>query len=154
MSKHLIEVFNLSKEYKVFSKETSKFINTFFPRYKKNLTTISALNNINFTVSPGESVGIIGKNGSGKSTLLQILSGTLEQTCGNYVVNKNLFALLELGTGFNYEYTAFDNIILNGLFYGKGKKEILKKIPEIFEFAELEGYEKFPLKIQVGNVIQ
>ena len=153
MSKNIIEVSNLSKEYKVFSKESSKVINLIFPSYRKNLTVIKALNKINFKVSAGEAVGIIGKNGSGKSTLLQILSGTIKQSSGDYKIDRNLFSLLELGTGFNYEYSAYDNVIINGLLYGKRKKEIKSKIPYIFDFAELLGYEKYPLKTFSSGMI-
>ncbi|MEC8086105.1 MAG: ATP-binding cassette domain-containing protein [Pseudomonadota bacterium] len=153
MSKNIISVSNLSKEYRVYSKESSKLINLIFPSYTKDLRVIKALNNISFNVSAGDAVGIIGKNGSGKSTLLQILSGTIKQSAGDYKIDRNLFSLLELGTGFNYEYSAYDNVVLNGLFYGKRKKDITSKISHIFEFAELLGYEKYPLKTFSSGMI-
>lgn len=153
MSKNIISVSNLTKEYRVYSKELSKLINLIFPSYTNDLTVIKALNNISFNVSAGDAVGIIGKNGSGKSTLLQILSGTIKQSAGDYKIDRNLFSLLELGTGFNYEYSAYDNVVINGLLYGKRKKDITSKMSHIFEFAELLGYEKYPLKTFSSGMI-
>ncbi|MDT7849333.1 ABC transporter ATP-binding protein [Methylophilus sp. VKM B-3414] len=96
-----------------------------------------ALKDVNFDIKRGEAVAIIGRNGGGKSTLLEILTGTLTPTTGNLKVNGRVSALLELGSGFNPEYSGRDNVILNGLLLGLSKAEILSRFNEIEAFAEI-----------------
>ena len=111
-----ITVKNLTKYY---SKPLCESIRGLFSSDKDNR---AALNNISFGAYKGESIGIIGKNGSGKSTLLKILSGVTSQTSGTFLINGRISSLLELGCGFNPEYTGISNIYLNGTLFGLTKK--------------------------------
>ena len=132
-----ISVRNVSKSYKVFDNQRSRFLHTLNPKYKTNIQEIWALKDITFEIKRGESVAIIGRNGGGKSTLLEILTGTLTPTSGEVIVNGRVSALLELGSGFNPEYTGRDNVILNGLLLGLSRQEILSRFAEIEAFAEI-----------------
>ena len=99
-----------------------------------------ALNHINFNVYRGEIVGVIGTNGSGKSTLLKIVSGALNPTSGRVVVDQRKVQLLSLGTGFDFELSAKENVYLNGAIIGYSKAFIDEHYQEIVDFAELEGF--------------
>ncbi|WP_421235349.1 polysaccharide ABC transporter ATP-binding protein [Aeromonas enteropelogenes] len=105
-----------------------------------------ALDNISFSISKGETVGIIGKNGAGKSTLLQIICGTLKASTGKVSKPGKIAALLELGAGFNPEYTGRENISLNGSLIGMSSKEIADKEREIIEFSEIMDFIDRPVK--------
>lgn len=105
-----------------------------------------ALGGVSFQIRRGETFGIIGKNGSGKSTLLQILAGTLSPTSGEVKVKGRVAALLELGSGFNPEFTGKENIFLNARILGLSQKEILEKYDQIIEFADIGDFVDQPLK--------
>lgn len=135
-----ITVKNLTKYY---SKPLCESIRGLFSSDKDNR---AALNNISFGAYKGESIGIIGKNGSGKSTLLKILSGVTSQTSGTFLINGRISSLLELGCGFNPEYTGISNIYLNGTLFGLTKKETKKLVPKICEFADIGEYINKPIK--------
>lgn len=135
-----ITVKNLTKYY---SKPLCESIRGLFSSDKDNR---AALNNISFGAYKGESIGIIGKNGSGKSTLLKILSGVTSQTSGTFLINGRISSLLELGCGFNPEYTGISNIYLNGTLFGLTKKETKNLVPEICEFADIGEYINKPIK--------
>ncbi|BEV06956.1 MULTISPECIES: ABC transporter ATP-binding protein [unclassified Methylophilus] len=137
MSDIAISVSNLSKCYKVFDSQRDRFLHMFWPSYKRGMQELWALKDVNFDIKRGEAVAIIGRNGGGKSTLLEILTGTLTPTTGNLKVNGRVSALLELGSGFNPEYSGRDNVILNGLLLGLSKAEILSRFNEIEAFAEI-----------------
>jgi lipopolysaccharide transport system ATP-binding protein len=106
----------------------------------------SALKNVSFTVCRGETVGIIGRNGSGKSTLLQIICGTLPPTTGRVKVNGKIAALLELGSGFNPDYTGRENVYLNGQLLGLSKPQIDERFSDIEDFAEIGEHIDQPVK--------
>lgn len=137
MTDIVISVRNVSKSYKVFNNQRSRFLHTINPKYKTDIQEIWALKDINFDIKRGESVAIIGRNGGGKSTLLEILTGTLTPTTGEVTVKGRISALLELGSGFNPEYTGRDNVILNGLLLGLTRQEIMSRFDEIEAFAEI-----------------
>ncbi len=111
-----------------------------------NSDYVWALNNINFDVKQGESVGIIGRNGAGKSTLLKLLSKVTTPTKGSIKVKGRIASLLEVGTGFHPELTGRENIFLNGAILGMTKKEIKRKFDEIVAFAGVERYIDTPVK--------
>lgn len=106
----------------------------------------TALQNASFTVRKGESVGIIGRNGAGKSTLLQILCGTLSPTSGTVTTNGRIAALLELGSGFNPEFTGKENIYLNARLHGLSTEEISEKLDKIVQFADIGDFLEQPVK--------
>ncbi|BFG74350.1 ABC transporter ATP-binding protein [Paraburkholderia terrae] len=105
-----------------------------------------ALHDVSFTVAAGETVGIIGRNGSGKSTLLQIVCGTLAPTAGTIAVNGRVAALLELGSGFDVEYTGRENIYLNAQLYGLSRLQIDERYEDIVSFAEIGDFIDQPVK--------
>src|SRR5690606_6914172 len=105
-----------------------------------------ALQNINLTINPGEVIGIMGRNGSGKSTLLQLICGTLTPTCGEVTVNGRLAALLELGAGFNPEFSGRENIWMNAAIIGLSQKEINDRIDSMIEFSGVRDFIDQPVK--------
>ena len=114
MTEYAIEVKNVTKIYSLYKRPSDRLIDTFhlmpWRKYPKN----EALKNVSFSVKKGETVGIIGTNGSGKSTILKIITGVLTPTKGSIDVRGRISALLELGAGFNQEYTGIENVYLNG----------------------------------------
>lgn len=141
----MIQVENLSKIYKVYEKPSDRLIETFF--FKKiRHKEFHAIRNLSFEVSGGETIGIIGRNGSGKSTLLKILSGVLNPTGGKISINGKVSAILELGAGFNQEYTGIENIFFNGILQGKSKKEMQQKLDDILAFADIGDFIHQPVK--------
>jgi lipopolysaccharide transport system ATP-binding protein/teichoic acid transport system ATP-binding protein len=142
----VIKVDGLSKAYKLYEKNSDRIREILSPRKKVYHKLHYALKDISFEVKKGENVGIIGVNGSGKSTLLKILTGVAKQTSGTVVVNGKVSALLELGTGFNPEYTGMENIYLNGAIMGYTREEIDAKIPSILEFAGIGEFINQPVK--------
>lgn len=146
MSDVAIKVEGLSKVYKLYDKPIDRMKESLSLTKKKYSRKHYALNNISFEVKKGETVGIIGTNGSGKSTVLKIITGVLSPTKGNIKVNGRISALLELGAGFNQEYTGVQNIYLNGTMMGFTKKEIDKKVDSIIDFADIGEFINQPVK--------
>jgi lipopolysaccharide transport system ATP-binding protein len=146
MSDIAISVSHVSKCYRVFDDPSSRLLHAIWPARTKGMQEMWALKDINCEIKRGESVAIIGRNGSGKSTLLEILTGTLMPTTGDVRVNGRVSALLELGSGFNPEYSGRDNVILNGLLLGLSKDDILSRFDEIEAFAEIGAAIDRPVK--------
>ena len=140
-----IDVRGIKKVYKLYEKPSDRMRDA-FGLLKKPPKKHFALNGVSFQIKTGETVGIIGTNGSGKSTILKIITGVLNPTEGEVVVNGRISALLELGAGFNMEYNGIENVYLNGTMMGFSKKEIDEKLPEILEFADIGEYVYQPCK--------
>lgn len=141
-----VKVNSVSKVYKLYDKPSLRLKEALSPMHKKYHNEHFALENINLDIYEGECVGIIGTNGSGKSTLLKIVTGVLNPSAGNVEVNGKISALLELGAGFNMEYTGIENIYLNGTMLGYSKEEIDAKVNEILAFAEIGDFIYQPVK--------
>lgn len=139
-----IKAENISKHYRIYSSPTERLKEILLRRPFHRVFT--ALENINFEVLRGESIGIIGENGAGKSTLLKILSRTLKPTSGMLEINGRCAALLELGAGFNPELSGEENIYLNAYLLGLSKSEIDEKKADIIAFAELQDFIDRPVK--------
>ena len=141
-----ISINDVSKVYKLYDSPKDRVKEALHPFKKKYGRDFYALKNITFSIEQGESVGIIGKNGAGKSTLLKIITGVLGATSGNVNVNGKISALLELGAGFNPEYTGIENIYLNGTVMGYSRREMDEKLSEILSFADIGDYVYQPVK--------
>ncbi|MBQ6994507.1 MAG: ABC transporter ATP-binding protein [Lachnospiraceae bacterium] len=141
-----IAVENVSKIYKLYDRPRDRMFEALGLSKQKKYHEKYALSDVSFHVKKGECVGIIGTNGSGKSTILKIITGVLNQTSGNVSVKGRISALLELGAGFNMEYTGLENIYLNGTMNGFSEEEIDAKLQDILDFADIGDYVKQPCK--------
>ena len=141
-----ISVEKVCKIYKLFNKPADRVLDALRLTPWKKIPKHHALKEVDFEVYQGETVGIIGTNGSGKSTILKIITGVLHPTSGNVTVNGRISALLELGAGFNREYTGIENIYLNGTMIGFSKEEIDAKLQDILDFADIGDFVYQPVK--------
>lgn len=146
MSETAIKIEKVSKIYKLYEKPSDRLKEALGLARQKKYREHFALKDIDLEVKAGETVGIIGTNGSGKSTLLKIITGVINPSGGNVTVNGRISALLELGAGFNMEYTGIENIYLNGTMIGFSKEEIDKKMKDILEFADIGDFVQQPVK--------
>ncbi|ALB44144.1 ABC transporter ATP-binding protein [Clostridium beijerinckii] len=146
MNNIAIKIENLSKIYKLYDKPIDRLKEALSISRKKRHKDYYALNDINLEIKKGEIVGIVGTNGSGKSTILKIITGVLTPTTGTINIDGKISALLELGAGFNPEYTGIENIYLNGTMLGYSKEEMETKIPKIIEFADIGDFIYQPVK--------
>ena len=142
-----ISVRNLTKKYKLYDKRIDRLKESLSPFRKKYHRDFTALQDISFNIKKGETVGIIGKNGSGKSTLLKLLTGVLTPSSGSVETSGKISALLELGAGFNPNFTGIENIYFNGSIMGFSKAEMDEKIDSILEFADIGEFVKQPVKM-------
>lgn len=149
-----IRVSNISKCYEIYENPKDRLKQFLMPRIRRYLGKTSipyfrefwALKDINFDIKRGETVGIIGRNGSGKSTLLQLICGTLNPTNGEIEVRGRVAALLELGSGFNPEFSGRENVYLNASVLGLRKEEIDDCFEEIVKFADIGEFIDQPVK--------
>lgn len=146
MNEKVISVEGVRKIYKLYDRPIDRFKETMSLTHKEYHSDHYALDKIDFSVNKGECIGIIGTNGSGKSTLLKIITGVLNPTEGHVKVNGRISALLELGAGFNMEYTGVENVYLNGTMMGLSHKEIDQRFAQIEEFAEIGDFINQPVK--------
>ena len=141
-----ISVNDVSKMYKLYDNPMDRLKESLGLSRKKKYKEHYALNHVSFQVHKGETVGIIGTNGSGKSTILKIITGVLSPTGGEVSVNGRISALLELGAGFNGEYSGLENVYLNGSMIGFSREEIDAKLQSILEFSEVGDFIDTPVK--------
>ena len=146
MGETTIQVDHISKVYKLYGKPRDRIKEAFSLIRKTYYKEHYALRDVSFAVNRGETVGIIGTNGAGKSTILKIITGVLSPTSGNVTVNGRISALLELGAGFNMEYTGLENVYLNGTMIGFSKEEIDRKLDDILAFADIGDFINQPVK--------
>ena len=142
-----ISIKNVSKKYRLFDSIQERMKEALHPFRKKYHREFWALKNISFDVEKGTTLGIIGQNGSGKSTLLQIICSVLQATEGEVEVKGRAAALLELGAGFNPEFTGRENVIFNGSVMGFSEKEMNLRLPLIKEFADIGNFFDQPVKV-------
>ncbi len=141
-----ITVNNISKVYKLYDHPKDRFKETFHPFRKRYGRDFYALKDVSFEIKKGETVGIIGRNGSGKSTLLQIITGVLTPSAGSVQVNGRISALLELGAGFNPEFSGVENVFFNGQIMGFSREEMQTKVDDILAFADIGEFAYQPVK--------
>lgn len=146
MSICALDIKHVTKEYKLYEKQIDRLKESFHPFKKTYHKKFYALNDINFKIMQGEKIGIIGANGAGKSTLLKIITGVLNPTNGEIKTNGKIAALLELGAGFNMDYTGIENIRLNATLMGYTDLEIEEKIQHIIDFADIGDFIYQPVK--------
>jgi len=147
----MLKVINIWKKFKLYKKPSDRLKEIIFR--KKYHDVYEALRGISFEVKKGEVLGIIGPNGAGKSTLLKVLTGIILPDKGKVYRGGKITALLELGTGFNFELTGIENIYLNGILLGMKKDEIDNKLNEIINFSELGDFIHEPLKTYSSGMV-
>lgn len=142
-----ITVSNLGKAYKQYPHRWSRLLEWLFPGNKPRHQLKWVLQDVSFTVQPGEAVGIVGVNGAGKSTLLKMITGTVKPTTGSVQVHGRVAALLELGMGFHPDFTGRQNVIMAGQLLGLALEEITALMPEIEAFADIGDYIDQPVRV-------
>ncbi|WP_284359243.1 ABC transporter ATP-binding protein [Candidatus Phycosocius spiralis] len=158
---NVIRVENLSKCYQIYDQPRDRLKQMILPRLhrltgrpaKQYFHEFWALKDVSFEVKRGETIGIIGRNGSGKSTLLQMICGTLNPSSGNIQTNGRIAALLELGSGFNPEFTGRENVFLNGAVLGLSMDQIAARFDEIAAFADIGDFIEQPVKMYSSGMM-
>ena len=141
-----IRVKDVSKIYKLYHRPSERLFDALGLARKGRFKEHRALDHVSFEVQKGETVGIIGTNGSGKSTILKIITGVLSPTEGDVEIEGRISALLELGAGFNMEYTGIENVYLNGMMMGFTREEMDARMDEILRFADIGDFVNQPCK--------
>lgn len=149
----VIQATGLSKAYHIFDRPQDRFLQMVWRGRRQYYSEFEALQDVSFSVARGETVGIVGKNGSGKSTLLQIICGTLAQTGGEVSVHGKVAALLELGAGFNPEFTGRENITLYATILGLESTQIAARFGSIVEFADIGEFLEQPVKTYSSGMV-
>ncbi|WP_125142812.1 ABC transporter ATP-binding protein [Clostridium transplantifaecale] len=145
-AEYAIEIKDVTKIYRLYEKPIDRLKESLNIGHKEYHKDFYALSNISFSVEKGQTIGIIGTNGSGKSTILKIITGVLTPTSGQVKVDGTISALLELGAGFNMDYTGIENIYMNGTMMGFSRKEMEAKLQDILEFADIGDFVYQPVK--------
>lgn len=146
MSAHAIRATEAGKCYHLYAQPRDRLKQFFWRGRRRFFRELWALQKMDLLIAPGEVVGIIGRNGSGKSTLLQLICGTLTPTCGEITINGRLAALLELGAGFNPDFTGRENIWMNATIIGLTQPEILERMESIIAFSGIEDFIDQPVR--------
>ena len=142
-----ISVKNISKCYQIYDRPQDRLKQVLFRGRRKYYREFWALQHVSFDITRGQTIGIIGRNGSGKSTILQIIAKTLTPTSGGVQVNGRVAALLELGSGFNPDFSGRDNVIMSCTIMGLSMAEIQRRMPDIEQFAEIGDFIDQPVKV-------
>ena len=145
-SEQAIVIRGVSKSFPVYAKPHHRLLQMLLPRENRWAQEFQALRSVDLEVARGETIGIVGRNGSGKSTLLQIICGTLSPSTGSVAVHGRIAALLELGAGFNPEFTGRENVFLNGTVLGLSMQEVEERFDEIVAFADIGDFIDQPVK--------
>lgn len=149
-----VSVREVSKRYLLYAKPQDRLKQSLFQHFgKKYAREFWALRDVSFSVEKGQALGIVGRNGSGKSTLLQIIAGTLQPTAGEVQINGRAAALLELGSGFNPEFTGRENVFLNGAILGFSRAEMEERFDDIAAFADIGDFIDQPVKIYSSGML-
>jgi lipopolysaccharide transport system ATP-binding protein len=151
MDQPAIKVHNLSKCYRVYNHPRDRLLQAMWGRDRRGrpkrfYSEFWALHNLSFSLGKGQTLGVVGRNGSGKSTLLQLLCGTLEPTTGDVQLHGRVGALLELGSGFNPEFSGLENVFLNAALLGLSKAETEDRLDQILAFADIGAFIEQPVK--------
>lgn len=143
----VVEARNLSKTYWLYPNQYKRLLGSFInPRRIPGAFAFNALSDLNFELYPGDAIALIGKNGAGKSTALQLLTGVVRPTGGEYITRGRVCALLELGSGFNPDYTGKENVYLNGALLGFSKQQIDEHFDAIASFADIGKFLEQPVR--------
>ncbi len=145
-AENAIEIKDVTKIYRLYEQPIDRLKESLNIGKKQYHRDFYALSRISFSVEKGQTVGIIGTNGSGKSTILKIITGVLTPTSGEVMVNGKISALLELGAGFNMDYTGIENIYMNGTMMGFSRREMEDKLQDILDFADIGDFVYQPVK--------
>ncbi len=146
MPTHPLTVTALSKRYELYARPVDRLLQTLHRGRRQFFREFWALRDVSFALEAGTVMGVVGRNGSGKSTLLQLIAGTLTPTTGEVATQGRVAALLELGSGFNPEFTGRENVFLNGAIMGLAPAEMRERLPEILAFADIGDFVDRPVK--------
>ncbi|KAB2939013.1 MAG: ABC transporter ATP-binding protein [Hyphomicrobium sp.] len=146
MSMPAVEIRNLAKKYRLYDKPHHRLLEALDPWRRSYHRDFWALRDINLTVEAGQTVGLLGMNGSGKSTLLQIVSSVLQPTEGELKINGKVAALLELGAGFNADFTGRENVMMNGALMGLSRRQMESRMRDIQVFADIGEFFEQPMR--------
>lgn len=156
MSKIIIEINDVTVQFRLSSEKIFTFQEYFIRRLKNNklfYSDFKALNNVSFSISQGEAIGIIGANGAGKSTLLKVISRVIHPTKGRVFLRGRIAPLLELGAGFDNEMTGRENIFLNGAVLGFTRNDIKKRIERIIDFSGIDRFIDAPVRTYSSGMV-
>ncbi|HIA50801.1 MAG TPA: ABC transporter ATP-binding protein [Candidatus Melainabacteria bacterium] len=153
MSMYSIQLANISKKYNIYDRPTDRLKELLMRNRRSYHREFWALRDISFNVERGDSVALLGPNGSGKSTLLQIVAGVLQPSKGRVAAKGRITSILELGSGFQPDYTGRENVILNGIILGIPEKEIHRRLDEIAEFAEVGDFFDQPIRTYSSGMV-
>lgn len=146
MAEYAIDIQNITKTYNMYKKPSDRFKEALNPLKKSYHDLFYALKDVTMQIEKGEMIGFVGENGSGKSTILKIITGVLTPTSGTMKIDGKISALLELGSGFNPEYSGYENIFLNGMVLGFSREEMEERVDDVIQFADIGDHLYQPVK--------
>jgi len=150
-SEAVLEVRGLVKSYRRYKSSAQRFLA--MAGWSDTSREHIVLNNVNFSLGRGETLGIIGRNGAGKSTLLQVICGTVRPSQGSVLIRGRAAAMLELGAGFNHDFSGRENVVLTGVLHGLSRSEIEQRMEAVAEFADLGGFFEEPVRTYSSGML-